>query len=162
MLWEFGVARFVNGWVLPGSTLKRGGKWKSEEVENAPSPIAGLVWERETEYVKNESCPVLTAEICAVLLTRSMLKQKSGEKDATPEDYRRRELRTAGTAKGANETISYISLKTGLLVRATEEAKQSMNVAIAKADGTNGVRYQVEAASLMELQILPESAAKAR
>ncbi len=162
MLWEFGMARFVNGWALPGNRLKRGEKWKSEELENAPSPIAQLVWERETEYVKNESCPVLTAEICAVLLTHSTLKQKSAEKDATPEDYRRRELRTAGTAKGTNETISYVSLKTGVLVRATEEAKQTMNVAIAKADGTNGVRYLVEAGSLMEMEIVPESPAKVR
>ena len=40
-------------------------------------------------------------------------------------------IRNMGIAKGKNETITYISLKSGLVVRATEDANQSMNVIVA-------------------------------
>jgi len=66
------------------------------------------------------------------LLTTATLKQNSSPKDATPEDFKLHEL-NPGTAKGTNEIITYISVKTGLVVRATEEAHQSMDVTVAKA-----------------------------
>jgi hypothetical protein len=62
-----------------------------------------------------------------------------------------------GTAKGSNELITYISLSTGLVVRATEEASQQMDVVVAKADGSNGVRYSVDAKSDLEVLLLTEA-----
>jgi hypothetical protein len=144
LAWQFWVSQFAFGWTLPGTGVKPGEKWKTEEVEKTPSPIANLVWERETTYAQNEVCPVAAGEKCAVFVTSSTLKQKSNPKDATPEDYRLRQLKTTGFAKGTNETVAYLSLKTGLLMRATEDVKQSMDVTIAKADGSNQVRYQIE------------------
>jgi len=64
-----------------------------------------------------------------------------------------------GTAKGSNEIITYISLSTGLVVRATEDAAQQMDVVVAKADGSNGVRYSVDAKSQLEVLLLMESQA---
>jgi hypothetical protein len=90
-------------------------------------------------------------------LTRATLKQKSPVKDATPEDYRLHELRTSGTAKGTDEIVTYISLKSGLVVRATEETQQSMDVTIAKADGTNAVHYTIEASSRFETLLVTGS-----
>jgi len=50
-----------------------------------------------------------------------------------------------GTANGSGEIITYISWKTGLVVRATEETSNSWISMIAKADGSNRVPYNIEA-----------------
>jgi len=94
---------------------------------------------------------------CAVLLTRAKLTQKSSPKDATPEDFKLHELKTMGTAKGTNEIITYISLSTGLVIRATEEANQQMDVVVAKADGSNRVHYNVDARSRSEVLLITET-----
>jgi hypothetical protein len=156
LLWQFWVARFAFGWILPSKRLKPGEKWKFEEPELNDSLIAGLVWERETTYARDDQCPVFPAESCAVFLTQSTLKQKSSSKDSTPESYRLHELKTFGTAKGTNQVITYISRKTGLVLRANEDVQQSMNVTVMKSDGSNGVHYTVEATSHLETLFVPQ------
>ena len=155
-VWQFWVARFAFGWTLPPTRLKPGEKWKFEEPELNDSLIAGLVWERETTYARDDQCPVFPAESCAVFLTQSTLKQKSSTKDSTPEAYRLHELKTLGTAKGHNQVITYISKKTGLVLRANEDVQQSMEVTVMKSDGSNGVRYTVEATSHLETLLVPQ------
>lgn len=157
LIWQFWVARFAFGWILPPSRLKPGDKWKFEEPELNDSLIAGLVWERETTYARDDQCPVFPAETCAVFLTQSILKQKSSSKDSTPESYRLHELKTLGTAKGQNQAITYISQKTGLVLRANEDIQQSMDVTVMKSDGSNGVHYTVEATSHLETLLVPQS-----
>jgi len=167
--WQQWVARFALAWTLPANGVRFGEKWKSDESERAGSPIAGLQWARDSAYVKDEPChtshlsaegdvaaTVGPADLCAVLLTTSTLKQKSSTKDATPEDFKLHDLRTRGSAKGSSEIITYISLKTGLVVRATEETTQMMDVLIAKADGSNRVQYHVDAKSHAEVLLLTE------
>lgn len=156
LIWQFWVARFAFGWILPSKRLKPGEKWKFEEPELNDSLIAGLVWERETTYARNDQCPVFPVETCAVFLTQSTLKQKSSAKDSTPESYRLHELKTLGTGKGHNQVITYISQKTGLVLRANEDVLQSMDVTVMKSDGTNGVHYTVEATSHLETLFVPQ------
>ncbi len=98
-------------------------------------------------------------QTCAVILTRAVLKQKSSPKDTTPGDFKLHGLRTTGTANGTNETISYISLQSGLIVRVTEDAKQFMDVVIAKADGSNQVHYNVDANSHTSILLVDNSSA---
>ena len=168
--WQQWVARFALAWTLPANGMKSGEKWVWQQTEQAGSPIAGLNWERQSIYVKNEPCQAshlsLAGEVsssndpsdtCAVLLTTAKLKQKSSSKDATPEDFRLHELRTMGTAKGTSEIITYISLKSGLVVRATEETSQFMDVVVAKADGSNHVHYNVDAKSHAEVLLVTEA-----
>jgi hypothetical protein len=162
LAWQFWIAQFAFGWTLPRAGVKPGEKWKSEEVEKAPAPIANLVWERETTYVQNDKCPIVPEEQCASFLTVSTLRQKSNPKDATPEDYRLHELKTSGTVNGTNQTVIYISLKTGLLMRATEDVQQSMEVTIAKADGSNQVHYDVNVISHFETVFVSPSISPAR
>jgi hypothetical protein len=156
MAWQFWVSRFAFGWTLPAEELKRGEKWKNEEAESNPAPIARLVWERATTYGENGKCAVIPAETCAVFFTDAVLKQKSSMKDSTPEDYRLHDLVTSGTATGTNEMYTAISQTTGLVLRGTEDVRQSMNVVIAKADGSNGVKYSIEAASHFEMVLVAE------
>jgi len=168
--WQQWVARFALAWTLPPNGMKTGEKWKSDQSEQAGAPIAGLNWARESLYVRDEPCHAsqlsLTGDVsastdppdtCAVLLTTAKLKQNSSSKDATPEDFKLHELRTIGTAKGANEIITYVSLKTGLVVRATEETSQFMDVVVAQADGSNGVHYNVDAKSHSEVLLITET-----
>jgi hypothetical protein len=156
LIWQFWVARFAFGWILPPKRLKPGEKWKFEEPELNDSLIAGLVWKRETTYARDDQCPVFPGETCAVFLTQSTLKQKSSTKDSTPESYRLHELKTLGTASGHNQVITYISRKTGLVLRANEDVLQSMDVTVMKSDGTNGVHYTIEATSHLETLFVPQ------
>jgi hypothetical protein len=162
MAWQFWVAQFAFGWTLPASGAKPGEKWKTTEVETAPTPIAKLVWERETTYVQDEKCPIVPDQQCAVFLVTATLKQKSSPQDATPEDYKLNQLKTSGTAKGTNQGAIYISRKTGLLVRATEDIQQSLDVTIAKLDSSNQVQYLVDVTSHFETVFVPPAQSAAR
>ena len=155
LAWQFWVAQFAFGWTLPSSGVKVGEKWRSVEVEQTPSPLASLVWEREITYVQDHQCPILRDEQCAVFLTTATLRQKSKPENATPEDYQLHQLKTSGTARGTNQTVLYISRKTGLLLRASEDVQQTMDVTIAKADGSNQVQYLVEVAAHFETVFVP-------
>jgi hypothetical protein len=169
--WQEWVARFGGGASFPEKGIKPGEKWKAEEpISNAL--LTGLSWEKESEYVNDAPCGAMkitpqgdlaaleqAQEKCAVILTTAILKQKSSQKDATPEDYRLHDLRTMGNAKGKNETITYISVKTGLVVRATEDANQSMNVIVATTDGSNRVHYTIDAESHAQVMLLAETPA---
>lgn len=159
LAWQFWMSQFAFAWTLPSAGVKPGDKWKSEEPEKTPTPIANLAWERETTYVQNDKCPILDNQRCAVFLVSSTLKQKSNPKDATPEDYQLRQLKTSGTVKGTNETVAYISLETGLLVRATEDLQQFMAVTVAKADDSNHVNYNMQVTSHFETMLVPNAQA---
>jgi len=165
--WLQWAARFAGAAVFPAGGIKPGQKWKSQQPEKVASPLAGLTWIRESTYVRNAPCRPLRfsdrgdfvesnqpPDGCAVVLTTASLKQESKPKDATPEDFRIRQLRTSGSARGNNKTILYISLETGLVVRASDEADQAMSVTIAKVDGSNHVSYDVQAKSTAEILLV--------
>jgi hypothetical protein len=168
--WQQWVARFALAWTLPPNGMRSGEKWKSEQAEQSSTPIAGLQWARDSMYVRDEPCQASQlslmgdispssgpSDTCAVLLTTAKLKQNSSSKDATPEDFKLHELRTMGTAKGTNEIITYVSLNSGLVVRATEEATQFMDVVVAKTDGSNRVHFNVDAKSHAQVLLVTET-----
>ncbi len=168
--WQQWVARFALAWTLPPNGMRSGEKWKSEQAEESSTPIAGLQWARDSTYVRDEPCQASQlslmgdvspssgpSDTCAVLLTTAKLKQNSSSKDATPEDFKLHELRTMGTAKGTNEIITYVSLKSGLVVRATEEATQFMDVVVVKSDGSNRVHFNVDAKSHAQVLLVTET-----
>ena len=165
--WQQWLRQFALAAVFPPGGVKRGQTWKSTEPEEAPSPIDRLQWEKNVTYVRDEPCSPAQLgetgavaakesqpETCAVILTKAVLKQKSSPKDTTPPDFKLHALHTMGNATGTNETISYIALRTGVLMRVTEDARQFMDVVIAKTDGTNQVHYNVDAASHSEVMLL--------
>ena len=168
--WQQWVARFALAWTLPPNGMKSGEKWKSQQAEQSSTPIAGLQWARDSMYVRDEPCQASQlslmgdvspssgpSDTCAVLLTTAKLKQNSSAKDTTPEDFKLHELRTMGTAKGINEIITYVSLNSGLVVRATEEATQFMDVVVAKTDGSNRVHFNVDAKSHAQVLLVTET-----
>ena len=157
--WQAWLVRFAIAWSFPTASPKSNEKWNSEEPI-AGSPLSGLSWQKQTQYVRQEKCPGAqsAADRCAVFLTTSILKQRSSPKDATPEDYKLRALKSRGTAKGRNEMFTYISLETGLVLRSSEEAHQFMDVIIGKADGSNQVHYNIDAGSSTEMLLMADAA----
>jgi hypothetical protein len=168
--WNDWLARFAASMTFPKGGVGAGQKWEAVEPETTPSPIAGLSWRKKYQYVRDEPCrfsgpPAKSSQgrsspdvqPCAVILVHSNLRQASSSKNATPEDYKLRDLRTRGTATGQNETILYLSRATGLLIRSTEDALQSMDVIVAVADGSNQVHYNLDAKSHSEILLLPDS-----
>jgi hypothetical protein len=166
LAWKEWVAQFAASAALPGGGVRIGQKWKTEELENSPAPIAKLRWQRESIYLRDELChtsevtvdgevsdvnPQQVPETCAVIETNATLKQHSSTEDATPEDYKLHQLQTSGTASGKNKTLLFVSTQTGLLVRSSDHADQKMSVTIAKADDSNRVHYDIQAKSDTEI-----------
>jgi hypothetical protein len=164
--WKEWAARFAASAALPEGGIRIGQKWKSEEIENSPAPLAKLTWLRASVYLRDEACdiseltvegdvaaphPQQVPETCAVIETSATLKQRSSTKDATPEDYKLHQLLTSGSASGDNKTLIFVSTQTGLLVRSSDHADQKMSVTIAKADNSNRVHYDIQAKSDAEI-----------
>ena len=167
--WQDWLEQFAALTILPSENAKRGQKWQTEQTEGTPSILTGLVWVRNTGYVRDEPCravnldirgeaqPAQKSEICAVFLSRETLVQKSSPKDATPEAFRLRDLRTSGTAHGSSETITYVSLGTGIVVRSTTSGQQNLDVTVAKADRSNQVRHKVDVKSRSSIQLVADT-----
>lgn len=164
------LARFTMGMAFPSKTVRPGQKWTTTEPETTSVPIAGLAWSKKFEYVKDEPCPANTAKeskadesvpnsggSCAVILVTVALQQKSSRQDSTPQDYKLNNLKTRGSASGKNETILYLSLSNGVLVRSTETAQQFMDVTVALSDGSNQVHYTLGAVSRSEIALISDS-----
>ena len=171
-VWQVWLQQFAIAGLFPRDGVRPGQSWKSIEPEQAPSPIVKLEWEKQATYVRDEPCAAIQfsetgivtpknspTESCAVVLTNAVLKQKSSPKDTTPGDFRLHNLRTAGNATGRNETISYISLQSGLIVRVTEDAQQFMDVLVAKTDASNQIHYNVQATGHTEVLLVADAPA---
>lgn len=169
--WRAWLASFARAMSFPKGGVRRGDKWDREEPETSPAPIAQLFWNQKTEYVRDEPCdgialsatgeelgPASKKDTCGVVLTAAKLVQKSSQKDATPEGFKLHQLKTRGSAGGSNETISFFSKTTGLLVRSTDDAVQTMDVLVLRADGGNQVHYSVSARSHIRIALVTDSA----
>jgi hypothetical protein len=164
--WREWAAYFAGVFRLEWQARKRGEKWNSEEPETSPAPIAELFWQNKSQYVHDEPCAPSKfdrdgefhrsgpQESCAVILTDAKLGQRSSQQDSTPPDYKLKGLKTRGTVKGNNQTILYISRKTGRLVRATQDAKQQMDVTITLTSTNNKLHYEVLASSKSTVELV--------
>ena len=168
--WNDWLGRFTSSMTFPKAGVHAGQKWETSEPETAPSPIAALSWTKKYQYVRDQPClsdqhspkadqatSLPNVKVCAVILVQSVLRQKSSPKNSTPDDYKLRNLKTRGSAAGKNETILYYELSSGLLVRSTEDAQQAMDVLVALTDGSNSVRYTLDAKSHSDMLLLADS-----
>lgn len=166
--WREWATRFAAAFLIESQARKRGEKWFTEEPETSPSPIAGLLWQQKSRYEKDEFCAPQkfgrggfferssAQESCAVILSNAALMQKSSAQDSTPTDYKLKGLKTRGTAKGDNDTILYLSRKTGHLIRARQNAKQQMDVTIVLAEGNGAVHYAIAADASSTVELVTE------
>ena len=147
--WDW-IAQLSAGSGAPAGGVTVGQKWSSEQPA-ASLPVAGRVWRTESEYLRDEICrppnpdaaPTPSSaesagnpepvETCAVILTRLNLVRRKPVRDVTPEEYRKSGVQTAGKWDGSAESLSYISLRTGLAVSITQTGSEEMDVTL-----TNG------------------------
>jgi len=164
--WKTWLAQFASSMTFPKTGVSVGQRWQSVDPETAASPIAQLSWVKKSQYVRDEICEAPTGaaskagkvrstiEKCAVVLVQAKLRQQSSPDKATPPDFKLRQMITRGTSTGTNQTILYISRDSGLLVRSTEDAQQTMDATVSLADGTNYVRYLIHAKSRSLVELL--------
>jgi hypothetical protein len=141
------IAQLGTGSGAPAGGVTVGQKWSSEQPA-ASLPVAGMVWRTESEYLRDEIChppnpeaaPAPSSaespanpeppETCAVILTRLNLIRPKPVRNPTPEEYRKNGMQTAGKWDGSAESLSYISLRTGLAVSVTQTGTEEMDVTL--------------------------------
>jgi hypothetical protein len=144
-----------------GNTV--GQKWVSNQVAKE-LPIGGLIWRTESEYLRNEAChppnpdvpgnpeapgAALPAEPsgnsepvenCAVILADLNLVRPKSVRNPTPEEYGKNGVQTAGTWSGSSESLTYVSLRTGMVVSVSQTGTQKMDVTLTTNRNTS-MRY---------------------
>lgn len=156
-------SQLASGVELPREGIVPGQSWSSVRANVAGMPLLGLTWRTESTYLRDEPCPApdssapassAPAETCAVIQTRLSVTQRP-LRDPTPADYRRRNMRTSGKLSSSGESLSYISLRTGWLVRVTQTSLEEMNIIITAADGGSHLRINASVQSTTHINLLP-------
>ncbi len=157
---------------LPKQGIAIGDKWSSvQPVQNAP--LAGLAWKTTASYVRNQPCsvtsqtssaagvpitPAATPEQCAVIMTHSEIVGGRGSKDRTPDVFRQNGLRTSGEWTGATDSLSAISLRTGMVVSVTQTGSTHMDFTImTTVTQRNRMRYAGDTHSESDISLVPAS-----
>ena len=132
----------------PAGGIVPGQKWNSTQA--ADLPLAGLSWRTDSTYVRNEPCALAAAATsanagppaaaprpgradCAVILSHLALIAPRPARDPTPDDYRRKNLRTSGRWTGSGQSLMYVSIESGWVVSSTQESTQEIDVTITDA-----------------------------
>ena len=147
------LGQFGLGAGVPRAGITPGQKWSAGEKLVEGTPLAGMVWRGESTYLRNEPChpSVLTAEgklqpgaardTCAVILTRFEVAPRAGSRETTPEEFRRRNLRSTGKMTGSGESLAYVSLATGWLVSVTQTSTEETDITVTSLETGAEVRY---------------------
>jgi hypothetical protein len=161
-----GSAGAPPGGVIPGQT------WSSEQPATS-IPLSGLAWRSDAEYLRNEPChapnPELPAatgggtpasaanaevkEVCAVILTKLDLIRHKAVRDPTPGEFRKNGVQTAGKWTGSGQSLTYVSLRTGLIVSVTQTGAQEMDVTLTKSRARS-LRYAGKITSRSQVSLV--------
>jgi hypothetical protein len=150
----------------PPDGVTPGQSWSAKPVAPHGSPLSGYVWKSESTYLRNEPCRLAFGEskaplpgaalgLCAVILTRGMLTPDATTGDSTPEEFRRRELRTGGTMSGSSESLTYFSLATGVVVSVTQSGREESDIKISSTQGEVRMHYTVRTDTRSQVTLLP-------
>lgn len=153
------ITELARGVLMPREGVSPGQTWRGDQPV-AQAPLAGLAWRTETSYLRDEPCRPAASpakadddEMCAVLLTRFEMTQPAAS-DPTPPDYRQRGLRTSGKITGAGESLTYISLRTGHLVSATQNVTEELDLTVTHTESGSSVRYAGRVSSRSNISLL--------
>lgn len=155
---------------LPPEGLVLGKTWSSERPL-LTAPLAGLSWHSDSTYVRDEPCfesdvaadkslpapPTQAGENCAVVLTQLHIVSNSKAGDQTPPEYLHDGLRTSGEFTGTAESLTAISLRSGLVARVTQTGTQDLNFVLSKATGSVSVHYSGHIETQTQVRLLPTS-----
>lgn len=146
---------------VPREGLVIGQKW-SEEHRFSDTPLTGVLWRSESSYLRDEPChpspgpsASLSRESCAVLLNRfEIFRHGSPHADATPDDYRRNGLRTAGAWTGGGQSLDSISLGSSLVVNSTQTSTQKMDYEIISVRSGSRIHHVSDVNSRSHIQLI--------
>lgn len=156
---------------LPKQGIALGEKWSSEQ-QLTNVPLDGLTWKTTATYVRNEPCssstqlsasgganitPAAAPEQCAVIMSQSEIMGGRDSKDRTPEVFRQNGLRTSGVWTGAAESLTSVSLRTGLVASVTQTGSTHMDFTIMTTTAHNRMRYAGDTRTQSEITLLPQS-----
>jgi hypothetical protein len=152
----------------PSRGIAPGDRWSAEDPRTMTVPLRGVSWRTESAYLRNEPCRIpvdpnaaAAEESCAVILTRLEVVERGSRRDPTPDEYRRLGLRTAGSVTGSGESLSYVSLATGLVVSVTQTGAEEIDLTISSEDGESRVRYRGRIRSHSQITLLPAASGTA-
>lgn len=123
------------------------------------APLNGTELKSISTYLRDEPCDAEKpdGEQCAVVLMRFALGQKSGDKNATPEAFRKKGLHTSGEWTSHGESLVYVSLRTGRTVSVTQSSEEWMDLSIRHENGGIPFRYAGRAKNETHLLLLNAS-----
>jgi hypothetical protein len=166
------LSQLTLGASLPKQGIEIGQKWTSvQPLTNIP--LDGLSWKTAATYVRNEACPSATKlsptggvnvppaaepDQCAVIMTHSEIVGGRDSKERTPEAFRQNGLRTSGVWTGAAESLTAVSLRTGLVASVTETGSTHMDFTIMTVTAHNRMRYAGDTQTQSEITLLSPSA----
>jgi hypothetical protein len=165
------LSQLTLGASLPKEGIGIGQKWTSEQpLTNVP--LDGLSWKSTATYVRNEPCsaasqpsaaggaraaPAAEPDQCAVIVTRSEIVGGRDSKERTPEIFRQNGLRTSGVWTGTAESLTSVSLRTGLVASVTQTGSTHMDFTIMTVTERNRMRYAGDTQTQSEISLLPSS-----
>jgi hypothetical protein len=138
----------------PSGGVTIGQKWFSDQPATS-MPVAGMVWRTESQYLRNEECrppnpdgaPIpkpaesaanpVASETCAVILSNLSLVRLKSVRNSTPDDYRKNGMESSGKWNGSAQSLSYVSLRTGLTVSVTQTGTEDMDITVRTAHNTS-------------------------
>lgn len=142
----------------PGT--KPGKKW-SREVPLAGAPLEGLAWRTQSAYRNDEVCPAppagtatAPAGTCAVISTRLETVRNGSGAGSTPLAYQRHGLETSGHWNTSGESLSYVSLSSGLVVSATATENDTIDLHIASTLSGSRLHYAAREQSSSQIALL--------
>ena len=155
---------------LPLEGIYPGMKWSAEPPQSAALPLTGIVWKNENTYLRDEPCHAMkltpegkavqtpNPESCAVILNEMSLEQSGKQSDRTPPEFRAKNLRTSGTISGKGQSLTYISLATGLVISVTQTSRQDSDVTISSAKGESSLHYKGAVETQSQLSLVTDFA----
>ncbi|MFZ0638265.1 MAG: hypothetical protein WA020_07480 [Candidatus Acidiferrales bacterium] len=166
------LSQLTLGASLPRQGIAIGEKWSSQQpLQNVP--LDGLLWKTTATYVRDEPCPAAgqpseaggvpvtpaaSPEQCAIIMTHSEIAGGRENKERTPEVFRQNGLRASGVWTGTAESLTAISLRTGMVSSATQTGSTHMDFTIMTTAAQNRMRYAGDTHTQSEITLLSPSA----
>jgi hypothetical protein len=148
------------GLEAPPTGVSPGQSW--DRTRPVPDALLnGTELRTTSSYLRDEPCDVQdpAGDQCAVVLMRFSLGQKPGEKNVTPEAYRKNGLRNSGQWTSHGESLVYVSLRTGRTISVTQSSEELMDLSIRHENGGIPFRYAGRSKTETHLLLLDEKPA---
>lgn len=139
-----------------GPQARVGQKWVAETPLEG-IPLAGLLWRSESVVRAVEPCRSAVTgalEPCARIGTHLATLRRAAGSDPTPPLYRQQGLQTSGRWTVEGDSVSLVSLVTGLLQTSTAIEQQTIDLLIRHVRSGTALRYRAQTEGRSELRLV--------